>query len=419
MRPIGSPNPSLLPMDRHLQADWDAVVIGGGLVGLSTAYALRLLNPRARIVVIEKENGVALHQSGRNSGVVHSGLIYPEDSLKARLCLQGKKKLINFCQNQGIQTRQFGKVFVAVTRQEIQQLRLLEERAKKHQIYSKWLTGRGLRDVEPHVSGMAGLHIPSVCAVDFVQVAKRIFERLIANHVHIYLGESVVSLRHEGPMAVVKTNKRTFTAKRVINCAGVFADNIAKKSGLKMKGQIVPFRGAYYYLKKEKRHMINGLIYPTPNPKLPFLGIHLTRTVDDEVHCGPNAALAFGKTAYRKGEVIIEDVARMAFFPGLYRMISQHKKMVKKELKRARSKKAFLHAVQNLVPDISPGDVVPGVTGIRAQAMRPDGTLVDDFWFEENGPYLHVLNAPSPAATACFAIGEVIAKKVGKLLEPT
>ena len=413
MHPVASPNPSLLPLDLHAQAQWDAVVIGGGLLGLCTAYALRLRNPAARILLLEKEATVASHQSGRNSGVIHSGLIYPEDSLKAKLCLRGKKRLIHFCQNQGIQTRQFGKIFTAMTRTEEKILRQLEVRAQKHQIHSRFLTGGALREVEPNVSAMAALHIPSVNCVDFNQVSKRIAERLVANHVHVRLGEPIVGLRTHRGLAQIKTKRAVYNARRVVNCAGVYADVLARKSGLKLDGQIIPFKGIYYYIREEKRGLINGLIYPAPNPKLPFLGIHLTRTVNDEVHCGPNAVLALGKTAYRKGDFGFQDLMRMALFPGLYSMLRRHKKMVKLEFKRSISKKAFLNGVQNLVPAIGENDVQTGFTGIRAQAMRSDGTLVNDFWFERNGPFLHVLNAPSPAATASLAIGEVIAQKMG------
>ena len=415
MHPVVAPNPSLLPLDRHAQADWDAVVVGGGLVGLCTAYALRLTNPDARILLLEKESGVAQHQSGRNSGVVHSGLIYPRNSLKAKLCLRGKDTLLHFCQNQGIQTRQFGKIFTATTRGELEILRKLENRAKAHKIYSRYMTGRALAEVEPNVSAMAALHIPSVRCVDFSQVARGVAERLIAHHVHLAFGEAIVALRTHRGLAQIKTQRRVITARRVINCAGVHADTLARKSGLKIQGQIVPFKGIYYYLRKERRAVVNGLIYPAPKPNLPFLGIHLTRTVHDEVHCGPNAVLALGKNAYERGEIGLIDFFRMAAFPGLYRMLREHSKMVKREFKRSFYKRHFLNAVQNLVPAIGEDDVMQGFTGIRAQAMRADGSLVSDFWFESNGPFLHVLNAPSPAATASFAIGEVIAKKVGAL----
>ena len=266
MHPVVPPNPSLLPLDRHAQTDWDAVVVGGGLVGLCTAYALRLTNPTARILLLEKESSVAAHQSSRNSGVIHSGLIYPEESLKAKLCLRGKQTLLHFCQSQGIQTRQFGKIFPAMTRQEIATLKRLEQRAQKHQIFARYVSGRALKDIEPNVSAMAALHVPSVRCVDFAQVARSLAEKLIENHVHVSLGERIVSLKAHRGLAQIKTQRRVMTSKRMINCAGVYADRLARKSGLALKGQIVPFKGIYYYLRKERRSLINGLIYPRPNP---------------------------------------------------------------------------------------------------------------------------------------------------------
>ena len=391
----------------------DVAIVGGGLVGLATAYALSAPGAHARrIVVIEKEDAVAQHQSGRNSGVVHAGVYYRPGSRKARLSRSGKAALEAFCAAHGVPFERSGKVVVAVTPDELPRLRQLEGRARANGVELAAIGPERLREIEPHAAGVAALHVPETAVVDFGAVAQRLASVLATRGVEIRTGTSAVGGRETPAGVVLDTDRGEVEARVLVGCAGLYADRLARLFGLDPGVQLIPFRGEYAALRPEASHLVRGLIYPVPDPAFPFLGVHLTRTVSGVVEAGPSAALAFAREGYRWRTVHAGEMAEALGSRGFRQLARRHWRMGAGELARSLSLRPFAAAARRLVPGLARADLQRGPSGVRAQAVRPDGTLADDFVVEATRRTVHVVNAPSPAATACLAIGGEIAALV-------
>jgi len=390
----------------------DYAIIGGGLVGLSTAYQILKTKPGASVCVLEKESSVASHQSTRNSGVVHTGIYYKPGSYKARLCVEGRRSVIEFAQEHGVVHSICGKLIVATTNEELGQLTNLHARGQSNGVDVSLLSPSEIREREPHVAGVGGLWVPNAGVIDFAGLAQALVKEITR------LGGTVITnakLRAATRMGVGWILSGTFDlihAGYVINCAGLHSDSVARKFGDRTEGRIVPFRGEYYVLRQSARKLCNTLIYPVPDPRFPFLGVHFTRRFDGSVECGPNAVLALAREGYSWREFNARDVLRMIRFSGFRRLIAKHWKMGAGEMHRSLSKGAFVRALQKLVPEVTAADLEPGGSGVRAQVVRPDGALEEDFSFKESPFVTHVLNAPSPAATSCLAIGTEITQRV-------
>ena len=391
-------------MTRH-----DAVVVGGGILGLAVARELQARRPGLRLAVVEKEDGVARHQTGRSSGVVHRGVYYAPGSLKARLCVEGAERLLGYCDERGIPVLRCGKVVVAADDAERPRLAELHRRAVANGVPGVELIGaERLRELEPHVAGVEALHSPETAVVDFARVADALAADVVAEGGELLLGTRVVGLARRGGATVVETTGGALEAARVVVCAGVHADRLAALSGAPAEPRIVPFRGDYLALRPERRHLVRGLVYPVPDPAFPFLGIHTTTRPDGEVWLGPNAVLALAREGYRRRDVSLRDVRDAVRSGGFRRLARRHWRTGLAEVARDVSTRRFVAAAQRLLPELDAADVLPGPSGIRAQALAPDGTLLDDFVFHEADGVLHVRNAPSPGATSALAIARVV-----------
>jgi L-2-hydroxyglutarate oxidase len=395
---------------------FDIAIVGAGIVGLATAYALSERHPALRLVVLEKEGDVACHQTGHNSGVIHSGIYYKPGSLKARLCVEGVRKLTEFCDAHGISYRRIGKVIVATREDELPRLDNLFERGVANGVPGLRKIGPDeLREVEPHAAGLCAIHSPNTGIVDYRQVAYTLRDLLQARGVVINTSSKVSAIRVpdrvSGHLRIGIANGDEVIARRLINCAGLHSDEVARMMGLRPDVRIVPFRGEYYFVKESRRHLVRGLIYPVPDPAFPFLGVHFTRTIHGEVEAGPNAVFAFAREGYSMGRLKLGDLAGTLAFPGFRKVARRWWRTGAFEIYRSLSKSAFVKSLQVLVPEITGDDITRGGAGVRAQAISADGQLVDDFRFMETPHALHVLNAPSPAATASLAIGEYIATR--------
>lgn len=387
-------------------------VVGGGLVGLGTALELRRRAPAIAVQLIEKEPGVGRHQSTHNSGVLHAGLYYKPGSLKARLAVEGIRRMVAFCQEHGVAHEICGKLVVATTPEEIGRLRVLLERGTQNGLRGlRWLEGDALRGIEPHAAGLAAVHVPEEGIVDYHGVCAAMERELRRTGVTLTLGARVTGIERKGGEQVITTTAGTFLADVVVNCAGLHCDRVAAAAGEVRSARIVPFRGEYYQLRPAATPLVRNLIYPVPDPTFPFLGVHFTRLVGGGVEAGPNAVLAFAREGYSKWRVRPADLFDAVTYPGLWRFMEQHRAMTWSELRRSFSRKLFCASLQRLVPAVQEADLEPGGAGVRAQAMLEDGTLVQDFHFTERRGALHVLNAPSPAATASLAIGGYVADK--------
>jgi L-2-hydroxyglutarate oxidase LhgO len=387
----------------------DVAIIGGGIVGLATARALRERAPGARLVILEKEPKVAAHQSGHNSGVIHSGIYYKPGSYKARLCVEGKALMYQFCEKHGIRVERCGKVIVATTEAELPRLQTLYERGGANGVPVELLEPARLRELEPHAAGLRGIHSPSTGIVDYVEVAQAMARELAAAGVAIETGARVTAIARTGDGVELAATRLTVRARRLVNCAGLYSDVVARLAGARPEVRIIPFRGEYYMLRPERRTLVRGLIYPVPDPEFPFLGVHLTRTVHGDVEAGPNAVLAFAREGYRFARVSPRELAGTLAYRGFWAMARRYWRMGTYEVYRSLSKPAFVRALQRLVPDLRAEDLAAGGAGVRAQAVSPDGSLVDDFRIVAGSDAIHVLNAPSPAATASLAIGRHVA----------
>lgn len=388
---------------------YSVAVIGGGIVGMATAMTLgETLG--SSVVVLEAETELARHQSGHNSGVIHSGLYYKPGSLKAQNCVEGRELMYRFCESRGIPHQRCGKVVVATEHRELELLGVLEERGRANGLGGiRRLRRDDIRELEPAVSGLAGLHVPDTGVVDYRRVLQAYAGIATDAGVEIRMGARVRSVERVPSGFAVDTGNGVVSANALVNCAGLQADRVARLCGVAPGLEIIPFRGEFWSLKPERRPLIRTLVYPVPDPAFPFLGVHLSRRIDGSVECGPNAVLAWKREGYRHGDVSARDLAQMARYGGFWRMASTHWKTGVHEMWRSLSKRSFLASLQRLVPGLELDDLVPGGSGVRAQAVEPDGTLVDDFRIVEADGMIHVLNAPSPAATASIAIGRRIA----------
>ena len=392
---------------------YDLAVIGGGIVGLATTLALMQRNPHLKIIIIEKEAEVASHQTGHNSGVIHSGIYYKPGSLKAQLCVSGARKMEEFCEENRIPYNLIGKVIIATEPNELPRLQMLHERAQANGVPGvKAITSEQVREIEPHVSSIKGLHSPRTGIVDYLEVSKAMRRINEQQGVTMQLGARVLGVAQNMTEVRIQTTQGEVAANYVVNCAGLYSDVVARMFGQASDVRIVPFRGEYYMLKPEKHHLVKGLIYPVPDPRFPFLGVHFTRTMHNEVEAGPNAVLAFAREGYTLGKINVGEFAGTLAYRGFWTMAAKYWRMGMGEFYRSFSKAAFVRSMQRMLPEIKAEDVVRGGAGVRAQALSAKGELVDDFRIIETANSLHVLNAPSPAATASLAIGEYIAAKV-------
>jgi len=389
----------------------DIAIIGGGIVGTATAMALAR-SGAGSLMVLEAENRLAAHQTGHNSGVIHSGLYYKPGSLKARLCVEGREALYAFCADHGIPHERCGKVVVATSAEEDEALARLEERGRANGLQGlRRLSSVELRELEPHVCGAAGLLVPETGIVDYTAVTAAFARRVESAGHKVRTGARVLGHRRAGDAHVLHTTMGDVTCRFLVNCGGLQSDRVARMCGLRPGVRIVPFRGEYYELRPERRHMVKNLIYPVPDPRFPFLGVHFTRMIGGGVEAGPNAVLAFKREGYGKLSCSLRDLLATAGYCGFWRMARQHWMMGLGEMHRSWSKRAFVRALRRLMPELRADDLTPGGAGVRAQAVESDGSLVDDFRLMEAPGMLHVLNAPSPAATASISIGAYIADR--------
>lgn len=387
---------------------YDFIIVGGGIVGLSVGMAIYERNPDAKVIIIEKEKQLAQHQTGHNSGVIHSGIYYKPGSLKAKLAKKGNATMANFCQTYGIVHEICGKVIVAANEDELPLLENLYERGIQNGLSVQKLTYEELKEKEPYVNGKAGLYVPSTGIVNFRQVTEKMGELIKQHNGDILLASEVKKIEEKKDEVVVETDKTTLKGKYLINCAGLQSDRVAKLAGYHIDLKIVPFRGEYYKLKDDKKHLIKNLIYPVPNPNFPFLGVHFTRMIDGKVDVGPNAVLGLKREAYNKTDFNLKDFSEIVTYPGFWKIAFKYMKEGLGEMVRSFNKQKFVENVQLLMPDIQEEDLISADGGVRAQALRSDGTLIDDFYIVKGKSSIHVCNAPSPAATASIEIGKEI-----------
>lgn len=396
----------------------DVIIVGGGIVGLATARQLLKSDPSLRLLVIEKETEVAQHQTGNNSGVIHSGLYYKPGSLKARNCIHGYKLLIDFCDEHDVPYDLCGKVVVATEEKELPLLQTLFQRGEQNGLHGfVMLKPEALKEIEPHLQSLGGFFVPQTGIVDYKLVAQKFADEIRKSGGLIKLGEKVVNIITENTSVVVETDQSTYQAKVLINCAGLYSDKIAQLTKPDINVRIIPFRGEYFKLKKEKEHLVRNLIYPVPDPNFPFLGVHFTRMMKGGIEAGPNAVLAFSREGYRKSDINFSELTETLTWPGFQKVASKYWRTGLGEMYRSFSKGAFTKALQKLIPEIQAHDLVEGGAGVRAQACDRTGGLVDDFLIFEEKHVINVCNAPSPAATSSLSIGESIAsiavKKLG------
>jgi len=388
---------------------YNVIIIGGGVVGLGVALEITRRFPRLRLLLLEKEDGVGRHQSGHNSGVIHSGVYYKPGSLKARLCVTGAAAMVEFCREHGIPHEVCGKVIVATREDELPRLEELRRRGEANGLTGLRMIGpEELREIEPHASGIKALVVPSTGITNYAVVCQKYAELISAGGGTVLTSAAATGIKRLSNEIVVETSRGAFSTTALINCAGLYSDRISRMAGDDPDVMIVPFRGEYYDLVPERASLVRWLIYPVPDPRFPFLGVHFTRRITGKVDAGPNAVLALAREGYRHRDISVRDLGSTFAFPGFWRMARQHWRNGLDEWHRSLSKSAFVHALQRLLPEVSEGDLVPGGSGVRAQALKPDGAMVDDFQFVPSGKVLHVLNVPSPAATASLTIGRAI-----------
>lgn len=380
-------------------------------MGLATALQIQKANPNLKIIVLEKESSLARHQTGNNSGVIHSGLYYKPGSLKATNCIRGYNLLLDFCRSNEIPFDLCGKIVVATEQHELPLLENLYKRGQQNGLTNlKKLQAQELKEYEPHVAGLAGIFVPQTGIVDYTLVANKYGEVFQKNGGTIHVNEKVLEVQHTNTQRVVVTQKSSYTSKLVINCAGLYSDKVARMTVPALNVKIIPFRGEYYKLKKEKEYLVKNLIYPVPDPNFPFLGVHFTRMAKGGVEAGPNAVLAFSREGYKKSNINVSELAESLAWPGFQKVAAKYWRTGMGEMYRSFSKAAFTKALQKLLPEIQEGDLVEGGAGVRAQACDRNGGLVDDFLILEDTGVINVCNAPSPAATSSLAIGETVSK---------
>ncbi len=391
---------------------FDYGIIGGGIVGLATAWQLTLRHPQARVVVLEKESSLAAHQTGRNSGVIHSGIYYKPGSLKARMGRAGSESIVRFCRDYGLPYDVCGKLIVATKASELAPLEALRQRGIENGLAVTQISAEQAREIEPHVACVGALRVPSTGITSYSAVCSKLAELIQASGGEVRYATRVIGIQARDSGVIIETTTGAVEAAGVINCAGLHSDRVAALCGAEPPAKIVPFRGEYFELIPGKRHLVRSLIYPVPNPAFPFLGVHFTRMIDGSIHAGPNAVLAFAREGYTKTTINLRDLAETLTYGGFWKLAARHLDEGLKEIHRSLSKAAFVRSLQELIPSVESGDLVPSKAGVRAQALMPDGRLVDDFLIVRGRRSLHVCNAPSPAATASLEIGGEVAAMV-------
>jgi (S)-2-hydroxyglutarate dehydrogenase len=391
------------------------IIVGGGIVGLATAYRLQERFPGTRITVLEKEAQLGQHQTGHNSGVLHCGLYYKPGTVRARLAVTGIRQMVAFCREHSIPHEVCGKLVVAAEEGEVPRLRALQERGKANGLEGlRWLAAGEMREIEPHVGGVAGLHVPQEGIADYPAVAALLGKRLAECGARVVTGARVTHLNYRAGTWLARSGPGDFEADFLINCAGLQCDRVAEMAGEDRETRILPFRGEYYKIKPERQHLVRNLIYPVPDPRFPFLGVHLTRLIHGGIEAGPNAVLALAREGYRKLDFNLRDVWDAVSYPGLRRFLWRYRAVAWYELTRSFSRRLFCQSLRRLVPELQPDDLETGGAGVRAQAMSPEGEIIQDFSLIARPNALHVLSAPSPAATASLAIGAEIVAMVEK-----
>ena len=394
---------------------YNVIIVGGGVVGLGVGLEITRRFPQLRLLLLEKENGVARHQSGHNSGVIHSGIYYKPGSLKARLCVTGAAAMVEFCREHGVPYEVCGKVIVATRTDELPRLDELQRRGVANGLTGVRAIGpEELREIEPHATGLRALVVPSTGITGYASVCEKYAELISVRGGTVLTSAAVTAIQKRADETVVETSRGAFSATHLINCAGLFADRISSMAGDQPDVIIVPFRGEYYDLVPERASLVKSLIYPVPDPQFPFLGVHFTRRITGTIDAGPNAVLALQREGYRRTDLNLRDLAGSMTFPGFWRMAAKHWRSGLDEYHRSLSKGAFVKALQKLLPELQEKDLVPGGSGVRAQALKRDGSMVDDFQFVTSGKMLHVLNVPSPAATASLMIGKEIVETAAR-----
>ena len=402
--------PGFVMTDVH---HFDFIVVGAGIVGLAAAYKLTLAYPDASLLVLEKESRVAAHQTGHNSGVIHSGIYYKPGSYKAKNCVDGRHQLVDFCREHNVQHEVCGKVIVAAEEEELDRLENIYKRGLENGIEGiNVIDEKEVHEIEPYVKCISGIHVPCTGIVDFRGVCERLAGLILDSGGEIRFNRKVDSIHEEVHSLKVKAGPDTFNCERLISCAGLQSDLVAKSAGIRGPVHIVPFRGEYFELTPQAEHMVKGLIYPLPNPEFPFLGVHFTRMACGGVECGPNAVFAFKREGYDKLSFDLSDTIDTFNFPGFWKLAAQHWRMGLDEMYRSLSKEAFLRNLQKLIPSIKKEHLTGSPSGVRAMALLPDGSILDDFYFETTEKQVHVLNAPSPAATAALSIGDEIVRQL-------
>ena len=395
----------------------DLVIAGGGIVGLATAYRFLERYPDRRVVVLEKEHDVAEHQTGHNSGVLHSGIYYKPGSLKAQNCRAGKLAMETFCKEHGIAFERCGKVIVAVDETEFPALERIYDRGQASGVQCEMIGAERLGELEPHAAGLRAIHVPEAGIVDYREVCRKLAELISQRGAEIRFGHQVCAIRQSDRDVVVETTGGEVAGDLLVNCTGLHCDRVTRMGGVRPDAKIVPFRGEYYELTSEATHLCRNLIYPTPDPKFPFLGVHFTRMIHGGVECGPNAVLAFAREGYRKRDINLRDLCESLTYMGFLRMASRHWRTGMGEMWRSFSKQAFVKALSRLLPAIRAEHLVAAPAGVRAQALSPDGTLVDDFLVQPNARIVNVGNAPSPAATASLNVGSLVVDRLVERIE--
>ena len=394
---------------------YDFAIVGGGIVGLSTGVALGQRYSKARILLLEKENRLASHQTGRNSGVIHSGIYYRPESLKASFVRTGNDSMVRFCEEHGVEHEICGKVIVATNHNELPLLDNLYQRGVANGLRISKIGSEELREIEPYVDGLAAIRVPNAGIVNFRQVAKTFAELIRKQGGDVLLNTNVKVIARCNDHIVIESKTGTFHARFLINCAGLHCDRIASLMGVKTRMRIVPFRGEYYELKPQKRYLVKHLIYPVPNPEFPFLGVHFTRMISGEVHAGPNAVLALKREGYTKTDFDLKDFVEVTTYPAFWKLAKGNWKEGVKEMVRSFSKRMFVRSLQKLIPEVQVEDLAPSDAGVRAQALMSDGRLMDDFLIIPGDRSIHICNAPSPAATASIPIGKSIVDRIPEL----
>lgn len=394
---------------------YDFAIIGGGIVGLGTAIALQEKYPEGKMILVEKENQCAFHQTGHNSGVIHSGIYYKPGSYKATLTTKGNQEMVKFCQQHGINHDVCGKLIVACEEKELPLLENLYQRGLANGIPLQKISSAQAKEIEPHVSCIAAIRVPTSGIVDYKQVAQK-YAEIFTNHGgEIKLNTKVLNIKTQSSPQVLITNQGEIQTKYFINCGGLYSDRLAQLGGINPEMKIIPFRGEYYELKPEKRYLVKHLIYPVPNPDFPFLGVHFTRLIDGNIHAGPNAVLSLKKEGYHKTDFDLKEFLEIATYKGLWKLVSKYYAEGIEEIIRSFSKKAFVRSLQTLIPEVTEDDIIPSPAGVRAQGLKNDGKLVEDFFLIPTENALHVCNAPSPAATASLEIGKAICDRISSL----